>query len=259
MIIRNLMLKELRHLLWVIVTGLLLSIGVALMTVITFYYMAQVVEELPVEVMELLLTYEITRELISIFGDYSLYIWSQWHAKNLYQLGSLLVIIIAAIQFAGEVNNRTIGFYLTRPINRRDGYLGKTLTGLLIMVIVFGGGTAAFWLISVIAGYTAEWSRIFIALAVSLTWLAVYYLLASLISVSNREPVMAGVMIGISGVLLSLPGMFALTRQYSIFYQMRAMDYFLGNESLLMPLSLGVALIILLMMAGLHLFAKKDF
>lgn len=259
MTIRTLIGKELRHLQWVIITGLLLSAGVAVVTVVTFHYIGQVVEELPSELTELLAAYEVTRQLVAIFSDYSIYIWSQWNAKNLYQLATLFAIIIAAVQFAGEVNSKTIGFYLTRPITRKEGYLGKVTAGLLVLLLIFGGGTVFIWVTSLIMGYAAEWGRLFTALLISLAWAAVYYLLACIISTLNREPILAGVIIGISGVLLSLPGMFVITRQYSIFYQMRAADYFVAGAPAALPLLFGLLLSGLFVLIGLYIFDRRDF
>ncbi len=259
MTIKTLVGKELRHLQWVIITGLLLSSGVAVVTVVTFHYIVQVMGELPSELMELLTAYAVTRELLAIFGDYSLYIWSQWNGKNLYQMATLFAIIIAAVQFAGEVNSKTIGFYLTRPITRREGYLGKVTAGLLVLLLIFGGGMVFIWATSLVMGYTAEWGRLFTALLISLAWVAVYYLLACIISTLNREPILAGVIIGISGVLLSLPGIFSVTRQYSIFYQMRATDYFIVGTPAALPLLFGLLLSGILVFIGLYIFDRRDF
>jgi len=197
--------------------------------------------------------------LLSLFGDFPLYIWSQWHAKNLFQLAALFAIIFAASQFAGEVSKKTMGFYLTRPVTRQLGYLAKITAGLLALVFIFSTGTAAFWLVSRIMGYTAAWGKFFAALTVSLMWIAVYYQLACIISVFNKEPIMAGVLAGVTGVLLSLPGLFAASRQFSIFYQIRAVEYYILGNSLFPPLLIGLLLNIFLLFAGMDLFTKKDF
>lgn len=259
MIARNLIRKELHQLRWFILTGLLLNICTAVITVVTFHYFERLVKDLPQELLEMLVKYDLARELMSIFGDFSLYIWSQWYAKNLFQLAALFAIIFAASQFAGEISKRTMGFYLTRPITRQQGYLAKITAGLLTLTFIFGTGTVAFWLVSLLMGYTALWGKFFAALTISLVWIAVYYQLACIISVFNKEPIMASVLAGIAGVLLSLPGLFAASRQFSIFYQMRAVEYYILGNSLLPSLLIGLALNIFLLLAGKNLFANKDF
>ena len=194
-----------------------------------------------------------------IFDDYSLYLWSQWNAKNLYQLASIFAIIIAATQFAGEVSKNTMSFYLTRPVTRRDGFLGKIAAGLLVFIFIFGGGTIIFMVTSSIMGYEADWARLSVALGISLTWVAVYYLLACIVSTLNREPIMAGIVAGVIGLFLSLPGIFAVSRSFSIFYQMRAVDYFVTDTPLLWSLIPGLAVNGVLLLIGLRVFERKDF
>ena len=259
MVLKNLISKEIRHLRWFVIIGLILNAALAVLTVTTFHYLGQITRELPGELLEILVEYEIARELLLIFGDYSLYVWSQWHAKNLYQLASLSAIIIAALQFAGEINKNTMGFYLTRPVTRRDGYLGKTMAGLILLLLVFGGGTIFFWIASACMGYAAEWGRLLAALIISLVWIAGYYLLACLISTLMKEPVFAGVMAGVCGLILSLPGLFGGSRSFSIFYQMRAVDYFIAGQPAALSIGPGLVFAGVLFWVGLRVFEKKDF
>ncbi len=259
MVIKNLVIKEIRHLKWFIVIGLVLNAGLAVLTVTTFHYFGQITRDLPGELLDILVEYEIARELLLIFGDYSLYIWSQWNAKNLFQLASLFAIIIAALQFAGEVNKNTMGFYLTRPVTRKEGYLGKAAAGLLLILLVFGGSTLFFWITSLFMGFEADWGRLLAALMISLVWIAVFYLLAGIVSMLNKEPVFAGVMAAAIGVVLSVPGLFEVSRAYSIFYQMRAVDYFISGQSAALPLIFGLVLNGLLLLLGTLIFERKDF
>ncbi len=259
MVFRALVRKELLQMRWIIIVGLLFSASLAVLAVATFHYLAGVFEEIPADLLEVLSGYEVARELLVIFGDYSVYIWSQWHAKNLYQVGALIAIIMAASQFAGEVSRRTIGFYLTRPVTRRLGFLAKVIAGSLAMLIMFGGGTVLIWAASAIMGNNADWGRLFIALLLSLIWLNAYYLFGCTVSVFNREPITAGVLIGLAGIVLSLPGLFAVSRQFSIFYQMRAVEYFIQGLSIWPSFFAGLALNCLLLFVGLTVFGRKDF
>jgi len=259
MVFRALVRKELLQMRWIIIVGLLFSASLAVIAVATFHYLAGVFEEIPADLLEVLSVYEVARELLVIFGDYTVYIWSQWHAKNLYQVGALIAIIMAASQFAGEVSRRTIGFYLTRPVTRRLGFLAKVIAGSLAMLIMFGGGTVLIWAASAIMGNNADWGRLFIALLLSLIWLNAYYLFGCTVSVFNREPITAGVLIGLAGIVLSLPGLFAVSRQFSIFYQMRAVEYFIQGLSIWPSFFAGLALNCLLLFVGLTVFGRKDF
>ncbi len=259
MVIANIIRKELHQLRWLIIVGLLIGIGLAVIMGSTFYYLDQIIEEIPSELLEVLSQYEVTRELLFIFGDYSSYVWSQWNAKNLYQFGALFVIFIASFQFAGEVSRHSIGYYLTRPISRKEGYLAKIASGLIMLVIIFSGSTIFIWAASSMMGQTADWGRLFAAMLISLIWLISYYLLAAIISTLNREPVTAGIMIALAGIILSLPGLFALSRQYSIFYQMRAADYFIYGQPAYVPILFGLLINAILLVIGLRIFSARDF
>jgi len=256
---RNLISKELLQMRWILIVGLIFGLALAVIIVVTFHFMEQVVAEIPPELMELLAQHEVTRELLFIFGDYSDYVWSQWNAKNLYQAGAFLAIIMAASQFAGEVSRRTIGFYLSRPVTRREGFLAKVAAGMIIFVLVFGGAMILIWLVSAIIGLSAEWGRLWGAFLISLVWLIAYYLVGCIISILNREPISAGVMIGVAGIILSLPGLFAATRDFSLFYQMRAVDFFIYQQSLLPSLIYGALVSGVLFGIGLKIFNDRDF
>jgi len=259
LILYNLVRKEMQQLRWIIFLGWLLCAGLAALTVGTFHYFGEIVDEIPPEVTEMLAQYDITRELLLIFDDYSLYVWSQWNAKNLYQLAFILAIIISALQFAGEVNNHTMSFYLTRPINRWNGYVGKITAGVLIILLVFGAGTLMFWIASTIMGYTASWGRLLGALALSLIWASVFYLFTCIISILSREPVKAGVLAGVAGLALSVPGLFPAARHFSVFYQMRAVEYYVYGEPLVWSLLAGLFTSGVLLILGFSLFKKRDF
>jgi len=255
----NLIRKELFQMRWILLVGLIFGLALAVVIVVTFHYIEQVVAEIPPELMELLAQYEVTRELLFIFGDYTDYVWSQWNAKNLYQAGAVLAIVMAASQFAGEVSRRTIGFYLSRPVTRREGYIAKVAAGIILLLLIFGGATILIWAGSTVIGLTADWGRIWGSFLISLVWLSAYYLAGCIISTLNREAITAGVIIGVAGIILSLPGLFVVTREFSLFYQMRAVDYFIYQQSPIPSLLYGVLVSGLLLGIGLKVFSDRDF
>jgi len=255
----NLIRKELLQMRWILIVGLIFGLALAVIIVVTFHYMEQVVAEIPPDLMELLARYEVTRELLFIFGDYSDYVWSQWNAKNLYQAGALLSIIMAASQFAGEVSRRTIGFYLSRPVTRREGFAAKVAAGMIMLLLVFGGAMILIWIVSAIIGLSAEWGRLWGAFIISLVWLSAYYLVGCIISILNKEPIAAGVITGVAAIFLSLPGLFTATRDFSLFYQMRAVDFFIYQQPVFTSLIYGLLVSGVLFGIGMKVFYEKDF
>jgi ABC-type transport system involved in multi-copper enzyme maturation permease subunit len=259
MVFRNLLAKEFRQLRWVIIIGLILNVGLAFLLTLTYRFLGQFLGEIPQDVFDILSSYNLIRQLFEITGNYSFYIWSQWNAKNLFQLGSILVIIIAATQFAGEGSKKTMGFYLTRPISRFQGFLAKTSAAVLIIVLLFLSGLFLMWLISTILGYSAAWGRLFIATLIGIAWLMVYYLIALIISIKSSEPIPAGVTAGIVGIILSIPGLFTAVRQLSIFYQMRAVEYFINGHSFLFSFVSALLIGSLLFYLGFYIFKQRDY
>ena len=257
--ISNLIRKELLQMRWILVVGLIFGLAMAVIIVVTFHYMEQVVAEIPPDLMELLARHEVTRELLFIFGDYSDYVWSQWNAKNLYQAGALLSIIMAASQFSGEVSRRTIGFYLSRPVTRREGFIAKVAAGMIMLLLIFGGTMILIWAVSAIIGLSAEWGRLWGAFLISLVWLSAYYLVGCIVSILNREPVAAGVITGVAGIVLSLPGLSIVTREFSLFYQMRAVDFFIYQQPVWSSLIYGILVSGVLLFTGMKIFIERDF
>jgi len=256
---KNLISKEILHLRWVIVAGLLLNAALSALLVITYRYMGKIVGELPPEMLEMLSKYRLARELTALFSNYPYYVWSQWNAKNLTQLLAVISIVISSIQFASENSKKTIGFYLTRPIRRAEGFTAKLSAGAAIIFAIFGGGAAVMWLASRIAGYDADWGRFFAASFISIVWGLVFYSATSIISVLFSDPIPAAAVSGACALLLFAPGMFEKTRSLSVFYHMSAVEYYvLGKPPFLSTLA-AVALCSVLFAAGLKIFEKKDF
>lgn len=89
--------------------------------------------------------------------------------------------------------------------------------------------------------------------------MAVYYLLGCLISLRSREPLPAGVGAGIAGILLSIPGWFTSVRQFSIFHQMKAADYFFLGNSPMPSILAGILLGVVLYRLVLYTFKNKNY
>jgi len=80
-----------------------------------------------------------------------------------------------------------------------------------------------------------------------------------IISILSREPVKAGVLAGVAGLALSVPGLFPAARYFSVFYQMRAVEYYVYGEPLAWSLLAGLFTSGVLLILGFSLFKKRDF
>jgi ABC-type transport system involved in multi-copper enzyme maturation permease subunit len=259
MIFGNLIKKEIRHLRAIIITESVLYAAIAITIVATFHFIGEVIGKLPEEFFEILAKFNIARDIMALFEDYSIYIWSQWNGKNLFQIAAVFVVIMAAVQFAGEVGKKTIGFYLSRPITRIQGYMAKITTGVLINFLVAFTGTLILVLASLIAGYQANWVKIAGAFILTVIWTTFYYLFACIISIRSSEIIAAGLLSALAGIILSVPGLFAASRQFSLFYQIRATYYFTTGDAFLQSLVAGLVLCCFAVLAGRKIFDKRDY
>ena len=257
--IKALMAKEWRQLRWVWVIGGVLCLVTAVLTVAFYGTLGQMIEEIPPEVLDVLLRYDAGQQLLTLVASFDVYLWSQWNAKNMIQLGSLFVIIIATMQFAQEAGKKTMGFYLTRPISRREGLAGKMLSGLMALGAVFGAGTLALILLSRLFGYDVPAGRFLVAFLVGFCWMAVFYALAVRISIGGLEPVLSAVITAAVGLGLSLPIFAGSWRVLSIFYQMRAGNYYLQGQNPLWSVSAALILFSLLTLLNIRAFSRKDY
>ncbi len=252
----NVILKEFRHLRWIIIIGFISFLAIAILSVFAFDFLGGLVQQVPRELIEEI---EIARSFMELFDDYDYYIWSQWNAKNLYQLGTLLVIIISASQFAGENSKKTMAFLLTRPVGRLKVFAGKISAGLLILLVIFATGTMCLWILSFIFAGNFAIARIFIASFLTFLWLALYYILGVMISILTEEPVPAGVITAVVGVILSIPGWFQSLRHFSIFYQMKAIDYFVFEIFPGWNIFVALVLTTVLFYVGYRIFLSRDY
>lgn len=251
--------KEWRYMRWVLLIMLVINMGIVASIGITYHYTIHFLEEIPQDLFNLLKEYPLSQGFLVLFDDYTTYVWSQWNGKNLLQLGSLMAIIMASLQFAGERSKQTMGFFLSRPISRKQAFCGKVLAGMLFLFLLFGVSTILLFLLSLFLGYTSQWGRIFPATFLSLLWLTVFYLACTLVSIKCSEPIPAGAIMGGGALFLSIFGLFSSTRSLSIFYQIRAGDYLLHQGSLLQSLLPALFLALLLFQGGLCLFYRQDY
>lgn len=253
------LLKEWRSMRWIMILSSLIVIGTVITIGITYYYTLQFLEEMPPELFHLLKEYRLSRSFLVMFEDFNTYIWSQWNGKNLLQIGSLLSIIITSLQFAGERSKKTMSFFLSRPLSRREGYTGKVLAGILFLFLLFGLSTLLLYALSLFLGYGEGFFPLFVATLLSLLWLSVFYLLCTIISIKASEPIPAGAIMGGGALLLSALGLFSKTQRFSLFYQISASDYILGEASPLLSLLTAVVIGVIVFKSGLYLFLREDY
>ncbi len=251
---KALILKELREARWKLVvgTGLLaaMAIGLALVyeTIRDFIFMV------PQDQLERY------GNLFppNVFTSYSVYIWSQWNAKNLTQIGTILAILTGMSLIAGEFHGQTAGFLLTRPVSRRVVFFSKAAAGAIILVTAVTVSTLTLILTASFTPHSVEAGRLLVAAGITLLGILVIFAVTMLFSTLIEDPVKAGGAAVLVVVLISALGLLAQTRKLSLFTHMNAARYFLGGVFPAVPVVLMALSVIVLLVAGCQIFCKKE-
>jgi len=194
-----------------------------------------------------------------IISDYGNYAWSQWTAKNLTQLATLAAIVLGMGALAGEAAYGTAPFLLSKPLSRRRIYTTKIIAGAVLLAGIVFGSTGIFILVSGLKGFAFDRGAFLVSSAIAFGGAMVIYLGTAIFSVLIAEPVRAGVASALFWILASLPGYFKSTAAYSVFFQMKAVKYWLFGESPLVPLLIFLVTGWILFEAGVFLWSRKDF
>lgn len=198
-------------------------------------------------------------EISFILSSYHNYAWSQWQAKNLTQLATLSAIVLGMGALAGETAYGTAPFLLSKPLTRRQGYKTKAAAGLILLGVVIFSSTLLLMLVSVFIGHEIQPGPFIAATLIVFAGSTVIYLGTVLCSALISDPVKAGVVAALCWGLLAVPGLFRGTVQYSIFYQMKAVPYWLQGDFPWLIIFIFVVLAYLFYEGGIYYWQRKDF
>lgn len=247
--------KEMRENRWKLITGTGLLTLLAVATPLLYEMIAGLLLQAPAG-------YDWALNLMppGMLDDYTVYLWSQWNNKNLFQIGILLAVLLGMSTVAGEVSGQTISFLLTRPLSRRAVYLSKVFAGLLMLAAAVAVSTVLMLAVAFAATtQVIDATRILVATGITFTGLAAVYMLSVFFSTWLDDPVKAG---GITIVLLmamSVLGWFRATRAFSLFTHIGGGVYVLTGQFPLLPILVIIAAAVGLLVAGLSLMEAKEF
>jgi len=248
--------KELREARWKIVLGTAILTATAVFIPLAFNYIKDLISALPQEQLEKyggMMT-------LNIFNDFSLYLWSQWNAKNLTQIGTILAVLVGMNLIAGEISGQTAGFLLTRPVSRRSVFLTKALAGMLIIIFMVWFATIIMVaVVNYFTPYTIDAGRLFLTTVLTTLGLLVLFSLTLLFSTLIDEPVKAGGATVLIILLMVLFGWFGPLRFLNLFNYMSGARYFLGGIFPVVQAAILCGAILVLSVAGLSVFEKKEF
>lgn len=202
---------------------------------------------------------QLQRELQFIGSNYNNYAWSQWTAKNLAQLGTIAAIIFGMGALAGEISYGTALFLASKPVSPREIYTTKAAAGLMLLAFCIFGSTLLLMLVTGWKGFELDYADFMVASLITFAGVAVIYLGTLIFSALIADPLKAGVVAALFWVIASLPGYFNATAVLSIFYQMKAVPFWLFGQSPIVPLGLALVTSGILYEAGVALWSRREY
>ncbi|MDQ7794909.1 MAG: ABC transporter permease subunit [bacterium] len=254
MVSRALAAKEWRETRWKHLVGLLVLSGLGVVIVATFEWvrgMGDMLKAIP-------LPPEAAGMLAAQLSNHYVYLWTNWYSKNLYQIATILALVVGMSVVAAETGRGTLGFLFTRPLSRTAIFTTKYLVGAAGLAAAITGSTLVTWAAAIAWGYPVALARFAPGLAPALAGTLVVYGLAVVCSALSRDQVRAGVAAALAALVLSVPGYFPRTAAFSVFRQMQAV-YYLSTGSLRWDALAGVlAVALILALAAGYLFVRKE-
>ncbi len=193
-----------------------------------------------------------------LVGSYDNFIWSQWVAKNLTQLSTLAALILGMSVLSSEIAYGTVLFLTGKPLSSREIYTTKAAAGVFLLALVVFLPTLLLIFISGVKGYALDIGTIVLAVSITFTGACVIYLVTIIFSLLVPQPVKALVAAAVFWLAASIPGYFVGTAQYSIFYQMKGISYWLYTGDPVVPLGFFLVLNGLIYELGVWLWTTRE-
>lgn len=247
--------KELRESRWKLVVGTVVLTLFAVALVLLYDLLKGMMLQVPPG-------FDWARDFIRIdlLDDFNYYLWSQWHAKNLYQFGTVLAVLVGMSSVAGEVNSHTISFLLARPISRRTVFANKVIAGVITLGVAVAVSTGLMLIVSMASTeQVIDVGRLTVATLITFIGLILIYMLSVFFSTLIDEPVKAGGITVLTLLLMSVLGWFGATRQYSLFTHINGGEYFIRGTFPFVSLGAMILTTLGLLFAGVTLLEKKEF
>lgn len=194
-----------------------------------------------------------------VTGNYSNYAWSQWMAKNLTQLAAVAAVVFGAGALSSESAYGTSLFLAAKPVTRREIYTTKAAAGLTLLAVCLFGSTLILILVSSLKGYLLDYGVFLLAALITYAGAAAIYLGTAALSAVLSDQVKTVVAAALIWLILSLPGYFGpQAAAFSIFYQMKAVPFWLFDQNPIVPLGLFLVLIGTLYELGVYLWSSRE-
>lgn len=192
-------------------------------------------------------------------GSYSNYVWSLWTARSLAYLAATAAVLFGAGVISGEISGGSALFLLSRPVSRREIYTSKAAAGLFMLAACTAGSTLVLALTSALKGHLLDSTPFLLSVLIAYSGAAVIYLGTAVLSCLLPDPVRTALAAAAIWFLLSVPGHLGpLAAQFSIFYQMKAIPFWLAGANPIVPLGFFLVLAGIFYELGIWLWNRRE-
>jgi len=247
--------KELRESRWKLIGGLIYFGVVAVIMVVLYDFLLKLLGGVSIPG-------PYRAEAQAMMKDYSVYLWGNWFAKNLFQGGVVFSIIVGMGLISSEVSKDTVGFLLARPVRREDVFAAKYFSGAAVLAITVLTTTLLAFYAS--AGMDKDLANLTVGTfllggLMNFTGFMTVFSLAVLFSAMFNDSLKAGVAAGAVSLLAGLPGWFPQTANWSVFHYMQGFEILTGEgfpwAAFLLLAGFSTGLYYL----GMKRFSRRDF
>jgi len=222
----NLLLKELRELRWVLIVGTVVLSAMGIFAAWSFrlipHYEGIILQYLGPE---------IANQIAAMTANYSYYLWSQWHPKNLLQVGTIIALILAAPAIAGEIHRGSIEYLTSLPISRSKILIVKALAGILTLTAIIWVSTLIMLAFGSVLQSPILWGKLLAATALTNFGLMAVYSIGLVFSAMGSDAVKSGALAAALLLVWSASGLHRFTWIISPFWHMKGIGWFLETES----------------------------
>lgn len=243
--------KEWKENRFVITVWLLVSGVAALAIPLSYDYLWRLVETSPILPQQ--------PQVLDVFRDYRIYLWSQWFGKNAYQNATIFAVLLGMGMVAGEAGRKTIDFLLSKPVSRALVWAAKFAAAGLALWLGLLISWAGLLLASLLKGRQVAWSWYWQGLPGLLAGSTLLLAVVAISSTLFPDRIKAGAAaVGIF-LVLSIPSWIPNLRWLSVFHQMA------GHEVLQRGQVPWLTILVLLGLAaglyglGLVIFRRREF
>jgi len=198
-------------------------------------------------------------EQAKLLKDYGFYIWSQWFGKNLYQFATIMAVIFGSGIISTEVSKKTIQFLLAKPIRRQEVFMIKYVVNYSALALVVIISTLALYIAVITTGHSFPFTVIMQNTVMALAGSSVIFSTSVYFS-TVFDQTLRSVLVSLAVALMfSIPGLFSVVRDFSIYYHMSGYEIFIGKGFPFIPVIVMIIVSGVLYQMANRRFSRRDF